>query len=398
MKAMKKLSVILIMTLLMIGTMTASVSAAPKLNKKSKTMTVGQRYTLKVKGISSGNIKKVTFKSGNKKVVSVSKDIICSKKSRIYKTYSKACVRAKKKGKATITVRVTYWTKKSTLKTKKLKFKVTVKKAKNNKASDNVADNAVDDNIPDSKTVYWYESPSLKWINAYTFYDPDWSSGMEYGLVYSDIWKSSIGKDGNCLERYSKEEYDNVMKQLNGVLKEVHITEANNMTAMSDQEKAYRIGRWMTDNLDYAVNVSATIQDTLVNKKAQCHGFAVIYKILCDMAGVDCEYVYTVDSYINGQNMNHAWNIVKLGNYWYVVDMTGARNAREWGVDSLLYYFRTNEIEMDSSGGHIVWLHPYYKSKEFMSTHPIDTLELPAREKADGVTFMTDEELYNLPR
>lgn len=267
---------------------------------------------------------------------------------------------------------------------------------KNSKVPDNItSDNTTADNTPDSKTVYWYETPSLKWINDYTFYDPDWASGMEYGLIYSDIWKSSIGKDGNCLERYSKEEYDNVMKQLNGILKEIHITEDNNMTVMSDQEKAYRIGRWITHNVDYAVNVSTTIQDTLVNKKSQCHGFSVLYKILCNMAGVDCEYVYTVGNYINGQNMNHAWNIVRLGNYWYEMDITFSRNTVDIGIDSLLHYFRPYDVIHDER--EYKYLHPYYKSKEFMDTHPIDTLELPAREKADGIKFLTDKELYNLP-
>lgn len=397
MKMIKKFNVILILTLLMLGTMTVSVSAAPKLNKKSKTMTVGQRYTLKVKGISSGNIKKVTFKSGNKKVVSVSKDIISSKKSRVYKTYSKACVCAKKKGKTTITVRVTYWTKKSTLKTKKMKFKVIVKKAKNSKVPDNITSdndtNNNDTNDNDSGTIHWYQQ-NIKWINDYTVYFIDDDA---YGIVYTRTWEYNPTEVYNSIEVYSKQDYDNVMEQLNGILKSIHITEDNNMTVMSDQEKAYRIGRWITHNIDYEVNVSTTIQDTLTNKKSQCHGLSVLYKILCNMAGVDCEYIYTVDHYINGQNMNHAWNIVRLGNYWYVVDMTDARHLRDDNQPGVVLsaYFRPNgEIRGKEK---LKYLHPYYKSKEFMDAHPIDTLELPAREKADGIKFLTDQELYNLP-
>lgn len=58
MKAIKKLSVILAVILLMAGMVTVSASAAPKLklNRKSKTMTVGQTFTLKVKGINSGKM------------------------------------------------------------------------------------------------------------------------------------------------------------------------------------------------------------------------------------------------------------------------------------------------------------------------------------------------------
>lgn len=392
MKAIKKLSVILAVILLMAGMVTVSASAAPKLklNRKSKTMTVGQTFILKVKGINSGKIKKVTFKSNNKKVATVSKKIAGSKKSRGYKIYKKACVRAKKKGKATITARVTFRTPKSTLKTKKLKFKVTVKKAKSNKFSDKTTERT-----ENADNTSWYDE-DIEWINSYTVFDK-WQDkyllpedATPYGFVYNP--SGDQGPDW-----YSKSDYEKIMTELNRILKEVHITEGNNINTMTDQEKAYRIGRWMTDNIDYA-GTTQTLYNTLFTHKTKCQGFSELYKMLCTMSNVECEFIHTTGHYINGQNMNHAWNIVKLGNYWYVVDMVGARNTRDWGVDSLLYYFRTNEIEMDSSGGHIVWLHPYYTSKEFMDSHPIDTLELPARAKTDGITFMTDEELYNLPR
>ena len=380
---MKKSKVLMVAVMLFIAVMTmatTSVSAAPKLNRKAKTITAGKKYTIRIKGIKQKNIKKVKFTTTKKKVATVKK-----------KSRTKAVVTAKKAGKATINVKITYKKKIKGKKVKKLKFRVTVKKAKNNTSSDKTTDKT-----ENSDNTSWYDE-DIEWINSYTVFDKWQYKYIEdedkllYGFIYAPI---AIKQP----EWYSEADYQNLMKELHSILKEVHIMEGNNINTMTDQEKAYRIGRWMTDNIDYRVGVSVTMKDTLLNRKTQCHGFSVLYKILCNMADVECEYIYTVDNYINGQDMNHAWNIVKLGNYWYVVDMVGARNTRDWGVDSLLYYFRTNEIEMDSSGGHIVWLHPYYTSKEFMDSHPIDTLELPARAKTDGITFMTDEELYNLPR
>ena len=393
MKAIKKLSVILAVILLMAGMVTVSASAAPKLklNRKSKTMTVGQTFILKVKGINSGKIKKVTFKSNNKKVATVSKKIAGSKKSRGYKIYKKACVRAKKKGKATITARVTFRTPKSTLKTKKLKFKVTVKKAKSNKFSDKTTERT-----ENADNTSWYDE-DIEWINSYTVFDKWQYKYIEdedkllYGFIYAPI---AIKQP----EWYSEADYQNLMKELHSILKEVHIMEGNNINTMTDQEKAYRIGRWMTDNIDYRVGVSVTMKDTLLNRKTQCHGFSVLYKILCNMADVECEYIYTVDNYINGQDMNHAWNIVKLGNYWYETDMVGARNLRGEGINSLLDYFRPyGECEREL----YEYIHPYYNSKEFMDSHPIDTLEYKARCQLEGTIdtlYMSWEELYNLPR
>lgn len=75
----------------------------PKLSKKSVTLTVGSKVTLKVKNASG----KITWSSSNKKVAPVS---------------SKGVVTAKKAGKATITAKTT--------KGKKLTCKVTVKSKK----------------------------------------------------------------------------------------------------------------------------------------------------------------------------------------------------------------------------------------------------------------------------
>lgn len=378
---MKKSKLLMVAAMLFMAVMTmatTSVSAAaPKLNRKAKTITAGKKYTIRVKGINQKNIKKVKFTSTKKKVATVKK-----------KSRTKAVVTAKKAGKATINVKITYKKKIKGKKVKKLKLKVTVKKA-NNKTSD------VEKKTDNADNTSWYDE-DIEWINSYTIFDKwQYKYMMEkdatpYGFVYAPLGVSYP-------EWYSKADYQKIMTELNRILKEVHITEGNNINTMTDQEKAYRIGRWMTDNIDYA-NSDQRLDTTLFTHKTKCEGFSMLYKILCLMADVECEFVGTEGHYINGQNMNHAWNIVKLGNYWYVVDMVGARNTRDWGVDSLLYYFRTNEIEMDSSGGHIVWLHPYYTSKEFMDSHPIDTLELPVRAKVDGITFMTDEELYNLPR
>lgn len=62
-----------------------------KLSKKSVTLTVGNSQKLKVRNLS--DTAKVTWKSSKKSVASVSK---------------KGSVKAKKKGKATITCRITY--------------------------------------------------------------------------------------------------------------------------------------------------------------------------------------------------------------------------------------------------------------------------------------------------
>ena len=82
-------------------TSTVQAASSIKINKKKKTLRVGDKYTLKIKGTS----KKVKWTSSNKKVATVN---------------SKGKVKAKKKGTATITAKVGG---------KKYKCKITVKKA-----------------------------------------------------------------------------------------------------------------------------------------------------------------------------------------------------------------------------------------------------------------------------
>lgn len=121
----KIVAVLIAISLIVIGSMPFTVSAAtaPKLGSTSKTLFVGDSYTLKVTG---SNIKSKSFSSSNKKVATVT---------------SKGVVKAVKKGSATITATVKYKSGSKTV-TKKLSCKVTVKAFVTPTAS------------PTSKTIY----------------------------------------------------------------------------------------------------------------------------------------------------------------------------------------------------------------------------------------------------
>ena len=104
--------------LLLIPGMAAEAKTKPKLAAKKKTMTVGQTYKLKLKGV-SGKVK-VKWKTSKKSVVSIAK-----------KKGNTITLKAKKKGTAVIT---------ATYKKKKYKCKVMVKAKKR---TEPVADNPV---------------------------------------------------------------------------------------------------------------------------------------------------------------------------------------------------------------------------------------------------------------
>ncbi len=70
---------------------------------------------------------------------------------------------------------------------------------------------------------------------------------------------------------------------------------------------------------------------TLVNGKGVCMSYAYTFRMLCDLAGVECR---VVTGYLDG-NLPHAWNAVKLSEEWYEVDATN--NAVTTGIPYFLY-------------------------------------------------------------
>lgn len=55
----------------------------------------------------------------------------------------------------------------------------------------------------------------------------------------------------------------------------------------------------------------------LLYGKGVCSGYARAMKLLCDLAGVKCKTIVGV-----GNGVDHEWNMVKIKNHWYHVDVT----------------------------------------------------------------------------
>ena len=130
-----------VLLLVMLPMQSVEAKAKPKLSAKSKTITVGQTYTIKLKNLSTKA--KVKWTTNKKSVVSISK-----------KSGSKVVVKAKKSGTATITAKY---------KGKTYRCKITVKKKKTDKKEE-VAENPV---MNASKVELYYQDESLKDIISF---------------------------------------------------------------------------------------------------------------------------------------------------------------------------------------------------------------------------------------
>ncbi len=69
-------------------------------------------------------------------------------------------------------------------------------------------------------------------------------------------------------------------------------------------------------------------KQTIKSKKAICHGYANLFKMLCDLTFLECEIINGTaktrrdDIGQHPGDFNHAWNAVKIDNEWKLIDAT----------------------------------------------------------------------------
>lgn len=138
----------------------------------------------------------------------------------------------------------------------------------------------------------------------------------------------------------------------------------------TDHEKFRAIFRWITDNISYdyelylkiirtekkrfgrkkqselASRASKRMYRHLIRKeKTICAGYAKLLEYMCEQVGLECPFVggyaraFSLES---TKAPNHAWNAVKLGNKWYLCDVTWASGFVDTEVKRFFKSF--NEI------------------------------------------------------
>ena len=146
----------------------------------------------------------------------------------------------------------------------------------------------------------------------------------------------------------------------------------------TDLEKLRSIFRWVTEHIAYrtknfyssrkgrfqhpfneiedTIPYSTTLNErialeVLKKKEAVCDGYARLFKVLCDHAGIRSEII-TGYARSNMERMgaqfksNHRWNAVFLDSAWYLLDATWASGYITYGTEQFVkaydnYYFLT---------------------------------------------------------
>jgi len=106
--------------------------------------------------------------------------------------------------------------------------------------------------------------------------------------------------------------------------------------AKNDREKARAIFRWITENIDYNVEVffkggsgATNSEDVLKSRKSVCYGYSHLFLSLAREAGLEAVRISGYGKgygYMPGTNFrgpaNHAWNAVLINRSWYLMDST----------------------------------------------------------------------------
>lgn len=87
----------------------------------------------------------------------------------------------------------------------------------------------------------------------------------------------------------------------------------------SDYENELAIHDYLVSNITYIDNGGSTFNayDALIKGEAVCSGYTESFKTFMDMLGIEN---YTISG--TAGNDQHIWNVVKLGDDWYQVDVT----------------------------------------------------------------------------
>lgn len=115
----------------------------------------------------------------------------------------------------------------------------------------------------------------------------------------------------------------------------------------SDLEKALYINDYLARNCEYDKTLSKhTAYDVLVNGTAVCQGYALAFLDLAHELGLSCEIV-------SSKSLNHAWDMVKIGNSYYNVDVTWNDPVNDMlGRARHLFFLKSTAFFQSESGGH----------------------------------------------
>ncbi len=129
---------------------------------------------------------------------------------------------------------------------------------------------------------------------------------------------------------------------------------ADSIVANSGNDKVSQIKYfydWIVENTEYKDTPnSQNLTSVFLDRQSVCAGYSKAFKYLCREAGIDCVYVYGYTK----NYLPHAWNMVRLNNNYYWVDVTWGDPVFAEVVDSIVNYNYLLVSDKDFLDDHII--------------------------------------------
>ncbi len=194
------------------------------------------------------------------------------------------------------------------------------------------------DNLMDVFQKVYYQNPYVLGVVSYKYDYGSLALHVKYCYSKSELEE----KQAEILEEASAIVKENISSGMSDEEKcralydYLNENTAYDKEAVAEAEKSnYRKGDDWKDNED-AFNAHGII----VDKKGVCQSYALSYKLLCNMSGVEAK---VITGYLNG-DLPHAWNSVKLDGKWFQTDCTN--NATNCGIPFFLYEAGSDDLAM----------------------------------------------------
>lgn len=171
---------------------------------------------------------------------------------------------------------------------------------------------------------------------------------VENGYGYS--YNSATGKLNSYTVKYMDTDDEAFNNAVTDALSEI-------TPAMSDMEKVVVLHDYLILNTEYDYDnyqhntvpqESYSAYGALVKRKAVCMGYALAYQYLLNKCGITTYYV-------SSDSMNHAWNIVKIGNDYYHVDTTWDDPVNDVQGRTSHFYMLISDSSWESTRKHSDW-------------------------------------------
>ena len=163
--------------------------------------------------------------------------------------------------------------------------------------------------------IFIYDNPQYFWLGATYSTTWDFFMGSRISLKVIDYFMDGdVRQSAKAKIQKAEKEY------LDGALK--YQTDLERLLYIHDallRDVSYALGEW-----------DQTIASVFLQKQTVCAGYSKAFALLCNALGIDTAVIVSE---------KHAWNVVNLSGFWFVVDVTNNYRGKKYFLvsDKMVY-------------------------------------------------------------